>query len=212
MAVDPADTRNRLAGELIAWDGDAARATLDYALEQFGLTVTLRDVVLPYLAELGGCWARGEASVAQEHYATRLIQSRLLSLARDWDSGSGPVVVAACPPGERHEIGLIAFGIVVRASGWRVGYLGADTPVQSIAEAARALDADLTVLSSVASMRFVSVRNELRALAEERALALGGAGASATIASALGASHLDGDPVRAADWVARMAGAREAAG
>ena len=39
----------------------------------------------------------------------------------------------ACPPGERHDLGLMAFGIALNRTGRQIVYLGADTPV-TIAE------------------------------------------------------------------------------
>jgi hypothetical protein len=50
----------------------------------------LAEVVLPYLHELGEAWGRGEATVAQEHFASALLRGRLLGLARGWGGGSGP--------------------------------------------------------------------------------------------------------------------------
>ena len=35
----------------------------------------------------------------------------------------------ACAPGERHDLGLLMLAILLRADGWQVAYLGADTPV-----------------------------------------------------------------------------------
>jgi hypothetical protein len=49
----------------------------------------LRDVVLPYLADLGERWQRGTASVAMEHFATNVIRGRLAGLARGWGAGTG---------------------------------------------------------------------------------------------------------------------------
>ena len=37
--------------------------------------------------------------------------------------------VLACLPGELHELGLISFGLALRAHGWRIAYLGSDTPL-----------------------------------------------------------------------------------
>ena len=54
------------------------------------LDTILRDVLLPYLRELGERWERGEVSVAQEHYASGLLRGRLLGLARGWGRGVGP--------------------------------------------------------------------------------------------------------------------------
>ena len=71
----------------------------------------LRVVLLPYLAELGDRWSTGEATVAQEHFASNLIRGRLLGIGRGWDGGDRPRAVLACAPGELHDLGLIAFGL-----------------------------------------------------------------------------------------------------
>ena len=84
---------------LDAFDEPAAQAVLDRLLSDLSLTAVLRDVVLPYLTELGERWERGTASVAQEHFATNVIRGRLAGLARGWGNGHGPRAVLACPPG-----------------------------------------------------------------------------------------------------------------
>ena len=123
---------------LDAYDEPLAQLLLDRMLAAFTLETVLRDALLPYLHELGDRWERGEASVAQEHFASSVIRGRLLGLARGWGSGSGPLAVLACPPGEEHDLGLLALGIVLRARGWRVAYLGPDTPMETLADAATA--------------------------------------------------------------------------
>src|SRR3712207_7709812 len=45
--------------------------------------VVLRDVVLPYLNELGGRWECGRATVAQEHFASSFLEGWMLTMARD---------------------------------------------------------------------------------------------------------------------------------
>ena len=67
-------------------------------MSDLSLTAVLRDVVLPYLTELGERWESGTASVAQEHFASNLIRGRLAGLARGWGNGHGPRAVLACPP------------------------------------------------------------------------------------------------------------------
>ena len=84
---------------LDAYDEPLAQLLLDRMLAAFTLETVLRDALLPYLHELGDRWERGDASVAQEHFASSVIRGRLLGLARGWGSGSGPLAVLACPPG-----------------------------------------------------------------------------------------------------------------
>ena len=45
----------------------------------------------------------------------------------------------ACPSGELHDLGLICFGIALRGHGWRITYLGADTPQPTLVETAARL-------------------------------------------------------------------------
>src|ERR1700750_1035433 len=90
-------TESELSGALRqaldAFDEPAAQAILARLLSDLSLTAVLRDVVLPYLTELGERWERGTASVAQEHFATNVIRGRLAARARGWGNGHGPRAV-----------------------------------------------------------------------------------------------------------------------
>ena len=101
-----------------------------------------------YLHELGERWAHAEASVAQEHFASALLRGRLLALARGWGRGRGPHALLACVPGDQHDLGLICFGLALRAQGWRITYLGADTPLPTLIETADLLQPALVVVSA----------------------------------------------------------------
>jgi MerR family transcriptional regulator, light-induced transcriptional regulator len=101
-----------------AFDEPAAQAILDRLVSDLSVTAVLREIVLPYLAELGDRWERGDASIAQEHFASNLIRGRLAGLARGWGDGSGPRAVLACPPGERHDLALMIFGVTLNRHGW----------------------------------------------------------------------------------------------
>jgi DNA-binding transcriptional MerR regulator len=61
----PAAVRQELAGALDRFDEPGAQAILDRLLAATTVETLLGDVVMPYLAELGERWQRGEVSVAQ---------------------------------------------------------------------------------------------------------------------------------------------------
>ena len=126
--------REDLAAALDQFDEPRAQAILDQVLAAVTVDTLLGEVILPYLRELGARWERGEASIAHEHFASSVLRGRLLAIARGWGLGIGPVAVLACLPGEQHDLGLIAFGLALRARGWRIVYLGADTPVETVQE------------------------------------------------------------------------------
>ena len=184
---------------LDAFDEPAAQAVLDRLMTELSLPAVLRDVVLPYLADLGERWQRGTASIAMEHFASNLIRGRLAGLARGWGSGHGPQALLACPPGELHDMALMVFGIMLNRSGWRIGYLGASTPVEELARAAGTSPPDLIVLAATVPENLEPLRSELASLAGRVPLALAGAGATAQIASAVGARLMTRDPVTEAE-------------
>ena len=120
MAAFDADrSRAQLGDALEAFDEPRAQAVFDELLSMATVDGLLSEVLMPYLHDLGDRWERGEISVAQEHVASNILRGRLLGLARGWGRGAGPRALLACPEGERHDLGLIAFGLALRERGWR---------------------------------------------------------------------------------------------
>jgi MerR family transcriptional regulator, light-induced transcriptional regulator len=197
-ASSPAALRDDLADALDRFDEPQAQAALDRLLSLMTVDALLAEVVMPYLRELGDRWERGEASVAQEHFASAVLRGRLLGLARGWGLGVGPVALLACLPGELHDLGLIAFGLVLRERGWRIALLGSDTPIDTIADAVAKLGPDAVVLAAVTPEPFEAVADEIRSLAGGTPVLIGGGGASAKLATRLGATVLEPDTVTAA--------------
>jgi DNA-binding transcriptional MerR regulator len=200
--------REELRSALDRFDDAAAHAVVDQALSELTLDSLLGEIVLPYLSELGARWERGEASIAQEHFASSLLRGRLLGLARGWDRGGGPRAILACAPHELHDLALIVFGLALRDRGWRITYLGGDTPVETVADAAQALEPEIVVISASSGGRLAESLPGLRRLARKAPLALAGPGA---FEGKLPAPVLDGDPISEAERLTqeRYAGLRD---
>jgi DNA-binding transcriptional MerR regulator len=194
------DTRSRLAQTLAQFDDVGANAVLDRLLANWGVATVISEVIVPYLVDLGERWADGSATIAEEHFATSVIRGRLLGLARGWDGGSGPRALLACPSGELHDLGLICFGIALRGYGWRITFLGADTPQSTLIDAAAQLTPNLIVLSATKPTRLRAFARATRTAPPPFAVA--GRGATRRLADELGATLLDVDPVSAATRVA----------
>jgi len=197
------DARERLVGAAHAYDEAAVHAILDEALAGFSLETVLQGLILPVLREIGTEWERGTLEVGQEHFASNLIRERLLALARLWGRGGGPLAILACAPGERHDIGPIAFGLVLRSHGWRILFLGADTPLATLGRAVSTTNPRLVVVASMDSALLEAQSTELRRLGRSAPLVLSGAGASEKLCARLHIDRLDGDLVTAADVVSR---------
>lgn len=179
-------------------DEAGAQAALDRLFADYTIESVIDDALMPYLRELGERWDDGRVSVAQEHFASNLIRGRLAGLARGWGAGRGQIVLLACPPGERHDLALLAFGVALQRLGWRIHYLGADTPLAEIARQARQLPAWIVVLAATSPARFETVIPELRELSESVQLVLAGAGATSAIGTDAGATVSALSPAAAA--------------
>jgi DNA-binding transcriptional MerR regulator len=188
---------------LESFDEPAAQAVLDRLVSDLSPTAVLRDVVLPYLAGLGDRWRSGAVSIAQEHFASQVLRGRLAGLARGWGGGNGPRAVLACPPGELHDLGLMIFGIVLRQYGWRIAYLGSDTPLDELARAVEATRPELVVLAATLPGSLEPHLGQLTTLARLAPVVLAGDGATQQLADAAGATLLTQDPVTGAERLGR---------
>ena len=180
------------------FDDARAQVVLDLLVTRLSFDALARDVLLPYLRELGERWERGEASVAQEHFASMVLRGRLVALARGWDRGVGPRALLACAPGERHDLGLLLFALALRQRGWRITYLGPDTPLDTLTGTVEELKPDAVVIVALTPARVALLREPLAQLVQRTRLLLAGAGVHADLADAVGAELLHGDPIEAA--------------
>jgi len=197
---DPiAELRTALEG----FDEGTAHRAIDHLMERFAVESVVTNVIFPYLRDLGDRWDAGEVTVAQEHFASRIVRSRLISRARGWDEGTGPRAVLACAPGELHDLPLVCLGLALREQGWRITLLGADTPIDTLMTTADVLHQDLTVLSFMMGNRLEESRAALAELARRTPLVLAGPGVSKETAAALGAVYVNGDPVSVARRLTR---------
>ena len=196
-----------LRSTLDSFDEPGASAAIDRLLASLSVEAFLRDVVIPLLREFGDRWERGDMTVAQEHFASSVLRGRLLALGRGWGRGNGPHALLAAPSGEQHDLGLVVFGLALRDHGWRVTFLGADTPIDTIADTARRTHPDLVVLATLMPSLLESQGDAVRELADEWRVMLSGDGASQDLAVTLGAEYVSDGPIEAAEQLT-AAGAR----
>jgi DNA-binding transcriptional MerR regulator len=192
------DAAGNLTASLDGLDEQAANTALDRLFSAYTVEMVLQDVVLPYLHRLGERWEAGEISVAQEHFASNLVRGRLLGLAQGWGQGHGPGAVLACLPGEHHELGLLVFGVALRRRGWRITYLGTDSPIGAVADIARSVRPAVVVLLSMNPDNFLDHARQIEQLANQVPVVIAGTGATSEVARYTQTHVLDQDPVSAA--------------
>jgi excisionase family DNA binding protein len=145
-----------LTASLITGDARAARKQLD-RLTAGGVAVDeLCDRLLaPTLARIGDLWHADELSIADEHRASRIVET-LLDRATAARPKTGPRIgsaVVATPVGDRHSIAAQMVAAGLQAEGLSVHYLGADLPVEEIVNMAKRESADVVALSCCVAER-----------------------------------------------------------
>ena len=202
------DAAGNLAASLDRLDEQAANTALDRLIAAYTVETVLQEAILPHLHRLGERWATGEVSVAQEHFASNLLRGRLLGLAQGWGQGRGPGAILACVPGEQHELGLLAFGVALHRRGWRITYLGTDSPIDAIADIAPSLTPTVVVLLSMTPDNFLDHAREIKQLANQVQVMIAGTGATPEVARHTQTRVLEQDPVSAAGIIDRDHSAR----
>ena len=205
----PDQSRSQILAAIERGDAHELGQLLDQSLALHGIEDALSAVVAPLLEELGKAWEERRITVAEEHLASEAIRARLLQLLIDARAPVRGVAVLACPSGERHDLGLLMLAILLRADGWQVAYLGADTPLADAFSLAQRLDARLVCLSLATAERARCLEEELgagRASPGAAGVVIGGRGADATLARRIGATHLDGELPRSIRLLRRFAG------
>ncbi len=145
---------SELLEEASRWVDRLDPAGLERALTRGAMALSvpamLDQVVAPLLHRVGSSWQEGRLGPAQEHVASVVIRRFLDWLLSTVSVGpSAPLMVAATPSGERHELGALLAAVTAAAEGWRAVFLGPDLPASEIASAASALKAEVVALSSV---------------------------------------------------------------
>ena len=130
-----------------AFDRDRLEALVAQQITLLGLRAFADSIAIPLARDVGDLWALGKLPIAAEHLASEVVLHALKGGLR-MSRGGGPMIIAACLPGERHEWGLVAALATAQESGWRIHYLGPDLPVQELLEAAWTLRPTAAALSA----------------------------------------------------------------
>lgn len=149
------------------FDETALDAVYGRAFALYDFAEVTESLTVPVLQTLGRRWGSGEGLVAEEHffqtYVRNALGARFLNRPR---AGQGKVLLAACVPGERHDLGLLLFCLAAEAEGFRTVNLGADTPLEELPRVAAVCRAAAIVLAANYTTIDGDSANGLRSLAQ----------------------------------------------
>ncbi|WP_342563372.1 MerR family transcriptional regulator [Paenibacillus sp. FSL R7-0345] len=125
--------RQQIYTALLEFQGERANALIDFGFSMYGYEAMFHQVLVPVLVRVGDAWEEGTATVAQEHYMTHMVSNRFYQFFHLFPVYAHlPKVLAFCPEGEHHQVGLLLFSLFLRKNGVEVVYLGANTPEAGI--------------------------------------------------------------------------------
>jgi MerR family transcriptional regulator, light-induced transcriptional regulator len=205
---------DQVAERLVAGDEPGVWALVDATLASGAEPADIHlDLLAPALRSIGDRWESGELSVADEHRASVVAQrivGRLGPMFARRGRRRGTVVLGA-PPGELHALPGAMLADELRLARFEVVDLGANTPAESFADAARVavrLVAVLVGATVPADKAITEVIAAMRGVAAGVPVLVGGAAVADELAAlALGADGWSGlDARHAVAAVERLLG------
>lgn len=111
---------------------------LSHCFLKYGIQITYQRIIHPTVVRVGVYWTSNNIPPAQEHFITNLFRQKLsmgidsLPPAEKEESW-----LLYLPEGEFHEIGLLYAHYLIKLSGRKVIYLGANLPLTSVIDAVK---------------------------------------------------------------------------
>jgi DNA-binding transcriptional MerR regulator/methylmalonyl-CoA mutase cobalamin-binding subunit len=108
----------------------------------------VQTLYLRLLQRVGDLWHRGQLSIAVEHFVEKMVTARVLAVLQSTPQpASGHLALCACPADERHEVGLFAAALSLKAGGFPVTILGGDVPAEELRAAVETSAPSIVVLA-----------------------------------------------------------------
>ncbi len=144
--------RNDLLHALLRFDASNADTILSEAFALYPLDNVCTSVMQPVLVAVGELWHDGNASVAQEHFTSQFLRRKLLALLNIYDVPEGrATVIAACAPGEQHDLGLLLLALFLVRRNYKVVFLGSDVPSDALQHAVSQVRPNIVCISAAST-------------------------------------------------------------
>jgi MerR family transcriptional regulator, light-induced transcriptional regulator len=124
----------RLLDAVASFDEPSFSDMLQGLINKEGLENTVLKMCYPFLQRVGLLWMTSNIIPAQEHFASYLIQHKIIAATDNLPQP--PAVPERCailfaPPGEHHELPLLFLHYLLRKNGWSTIFLGANQQAQA---------------------------------------------------------------------------------
>ncbi|WP_456277244.1 MerR family transcriptional regulator [Bacillus sp. AK128] len=154
---------DQLYDALVEINTEQANALTDLAFTLYDYEDVFQHIFVHVLYKVGDEWEKGEITTAQEHFSSQFIIQRCTQFLRILPTDhSLPKVLAFCPEGEHHHIGLLLFSLFLRKKGIDVIYLGPNTPLSGLTELIKKKEISIIAISLTNPQPFDELENWIK--------------------------------------------------
>ena len=139
---------DELFNAVLQFDSEKCHQLFDLYFSQFHYRTVFYSIIVPLMYKVGEAWEQGELSVIKEHMISNIIHQRAMSFFNLFHpSPVMPKVMAICPEGEQHQIGLLLYTLFLKEQHYSVFYIGADTPLDGLDSLIKEKDINIVAIS-----------------------------------------------------------------
>lgn len=158
----------RMVAAIERFDESGLEAVYNEAMSLYPVDVVTRRLLVPLLKVLGERWEEAIGSVAEEHFFGVYMRNKLgARFHHRQGNPQGPKLLAACLPGELHEIGILLFALAAHDRGFQIVLLGADMPLEELPIVVKRTHCDAIVLSGAIEPSEVVLTEQLPRLVHD---------------------------------------------
>jgi MerR family transcriptional regulator, light-induced transcriptional regulator len=122
---------------MLNYDEPLFHTVIDAQVEEIGLENTYRDVLMPFLRQIGILWQANVICPAQEHFISALIRQKIFALTEQISKTINPTgrpLVMFLPDLEIHELSLLMLNYILKKKGRRTIFLGQSVPLDDLTQ------------------------------------------------------------------------------
>ena len=129
-------------------DESRAESLMASMLAIYPVEQVCAKLIAPTLWDIGQLWEQGKITVSVEHFASAFFRGILTNLLHVTpDSGTDPLVIVCCAPGEAHELAPLMLALLLRRASMHVVYLGQSIETSGLLDTIRQMNPTLICVS-----------------------------------------------------------------
>ncbi len=152
----------------IQFDENKLIELMNSLIDQYGIEVSFRKVVFPFLRKVGVLWLSGKITPGHEHFFSNLCRQKLFAEIDKMPPSTPekPHYVLFQPSWDLHELGILFYFLLLRKNHFPSTYLGQAVPATDAISAINTTQAAYAISSFIAPTSPSEIESFLQAILE----------------------------------------------